>query len=132
MSTLVVVRRKGTVCIGGDTLTCFGTKKQLGHYTTDPDKIFRIGESYVGIVGSPAHSLVLGSAVAGQGDAPKLASRDEIFEFFRVLHPRLKDEYFLNPKEDDKDPYESSQMDMLIDRKSTRLNSSHTVISYAV
>jgi len=26
----------------------------------------------------------------------------------------LKDEYYLNPKEDDKDPYESSQMDMLI------------------
>src|SRR4029434_10727652 len=51
--------------------------------------------------------------VTRAGD-PKLTTRREIFECFRTLHPRLKEQYFLNPKEDDKDPYESSQMDLLI------------------
>jgi ATP-dependent protease HslVU (ClpYQ) peptidase subunit len=114
MSTVVVVRKKSVACIGADTLTCFGTRKQLGHYKSDPDKAFRIGDSYVAIVGSPVHRLVLESALAGRGEAPKLSNRREIFECFRALHPRLKDEYYVNPKEGDKDPYESSQMDLLI------------------
>ncbi len=114
MSTLVVVRKKGIACIGADSLTCFGAKKLPGQYDQDPDKVFSIGESWVAIAGSPAHQLVLESAVSGMEQAPSLATREEIFEFFRSLHPRFKDEYFMNPKEDDKDPYESSQMDLLI------------------
>ncbi len=114
MSTLVIVRKKGDGCIGADTLTSFGTKKQLGQYKADPDKVFRVGDSYVAVTGSPAHRLVLESALSARDEIPKLASRHEIFECFRALHPRLKDEYYLNPKDDDKDPYESSQMDAFI------------------
>jgi len=114
MSTVVVVRKKGIACIGADTLTCYGTRKQLAHYKSEPDKIVRVGESYVAIVGTPVHRLVLASALARGDEAPRLSSRQEIFECFRALHPRLKDEYYVNPKEGDKDPYESSQMDLLI------------------
>jgi ATP-dependent protease HslVU (ClpYQ) peptidase subunit len=117
MSTLVIVRKKGVACLGADSLTSFGTRKQLGHYKADPDKVFRVGDSYFGVIGSPAHRLVLESALSARDNIPALASRREIFECFRALHPRLKDEYYLNPKEDDKDPYESSQIDALIVNK---------------
>jgi ATP-dependent protease HslVU (ClpYQ) peptidase subunit len=44
----------------------------------------------------------------------KLNSKEAIFETFRKLHPILKEECFLNPKEDEEDPYESSQITALI------------------
>jgi len=44
----------------------------------------------------------------------QLTSKAAIFETFRKLHPILKEECFLNPKEDEEDPYESSQITALI------------------
>jgi ATP-dependent HslUV protease subunit HslV len=44
----------------------------------------------------------------------KLGSRMEVYETFRRLHPILKEHAFLNPKEDEDDPYESSQITALI------------------
>ena len=43
-----------------------------------------------------------------------LSSRLSIFESFRALHPLLKEKYFLNAKDEDDDPYESTQIDALI------------------
>jgi ATP-dependent protease HslVU (ClpYQ) peptidase subunit len=37
-----------------------------------------------------------------------------VFDTFLKLHPKLKETYFLNPKEEDADPYESSQFTALI------------------
>jgi ATP-dependent protease HslVU (ClpYQ) peptidase subunit len=37
-----------------------------------------------------------------------------VFDTFLKLHPRLKDQFFLNTKEEDADPYESSQFTILI------------------
>ena len=44
----------------------------------------------------------------------KLRSRDEVFETFLKLHPKLKEQFFLNTKEEESDPYESSQFTVLI------------------
>ena len=38
----------------------------------------------------------------------------EVYETFRRLHPILKEQGYLNPKEDEDDPYESSQITALI------------------
>jgi len=114
MTTVVVVRKGNNACIAADTLTSFGSTKYGASYKTDPDKIFCVGDSYFGIVGSSAHRMVLESALTTGLEPPRLTGRREVFEAFRALHPRLKEQYFLNPKEDDKDPYESSQMDILI------------------
>jgi ATP-dependent protease HslVU (ClpYQ) peptidase subunit len=56
---------------------------------------------------------VLQSAFSKLEDV-KLGSRMEVYETFRRLHPVLKEHAFLNPKEDDDDPYESSQIQALI------------------
>ncbi|HLL19855.1 MAG TPA: MFS transporter, partial [Rubrivivax sp.] len=51
---------------------------------------------------------------AVQPDALQLDSRQGLFETFLDLHPKLKDRYFLNTKEHDSDPYESSQFSILV------------------
>jgi ATP-dependent HslUV protease subunit HslV len=40
--------------------------------------------------------------------------RHEIYESFRKIHPILKEEAYLNAKEEDNDPYESSQLTALV------------------
>ena len=42
------------------------------------------------------------------------STKRAIFETFRKLHPILKEQHFLNPKEEEDDPYESTQMTALI------------------
>ena len=41
-------------------------------------------------------------------------TRLAIFETFRKLHPILKEQHFLNPKEEEDDPYESTQITALV------------------
>ena len=40
--------------------------------------------------------------------------RDEVFDTFLKLHPKMKELFFLNPKEEDADPYESSQFTAVV------------------
>lgn len=114
MSTIVVVKKNGRACIAADSLTTFGATKQSALFDSDHDKISPVGDSYIGIVGSAAHQMVLDSALESLEDEPEFGSRREIFETFRKLHPVLKDDYFLNPKHEDEDDYESSRIDALI------------------
>lgn len=60
------------------------------------------------------HILPQSAGFAGNVSDVQLNSKEAIFETFRKLHPILKEECFLNPKEDEEDPYESSQITALI------------------
>ena len=113
MTTIVAVRKNGIVAIAADTLTTFGNTRLPAAMDSSHDKILHIGDSHVGICGSAAHHLVLANLL-GKLPEVKLNSKEEIFETFRKLHPALKEECFLNPKEDEEDPYESSQITALI------------------
>ena len=113
MTTIVAVKKNGFVTIAADTLTTFGNTRLHASQDGSHDKILQIGESYVGVCGSAAHQLVLSSLLAKLPDV-HLNSKALIFETFRKLHPVLKEECFLNPKEDEEDPYESSQITALI------------------
>lgn len=119
MSTVVVVKKAGKVCIAADSLTSFGDLKLSSAYDATHDKILRFDENYIGIVGSAAHQLVLESVFASKRIIDKkididFSSRIAIFESFLALHPFLKEKYFLNAKDEDDDPYESTQIDALI------------------
>ncbi len=113
MTTIVAVKKNGVVAIAADTLTTFGNTCLPAALDASHDKILRCGDSYIGVCGSAAHQLVLGSLLAKTPDV-QLNSKAGIFETFRKLHPVLKEECFLNPKEDEEDPYESSQITALI------------------
>jgi ATP-dependent HslUV protease subunit HslV len=114
MSTIVAVQKNGKACIAADTLTTFGDVKQSSEFDNTHDKLYNYKDNYFGIVGSAAHHIVIQSLLQKHGEELDFSSQLEIFESFRKLHPILKDEYYLNPKDDEEDPYESSRIDTLI------------------
>ena len=114
MPTVAVVRKNGQVAIAADTLVTFGDTR-LAHGYEANDKLFRVGDSWFGMSGTTAHFPVLRKALGTlPTDEMKLGTRDEVFDTFLKLHPKLKDQFFLNPKEEDADPYESSQFTVLV------------------
>ena len=117
MTTIVAAIKNGIAAIAADTLTTFGNTRLTAAQDASHDKILKFSGSYIGICGSAAHHLVLGSLLSRRPET-QLTSKEEIFETFRKLHPLLKEECFLNPKEDEEDPYESSQITALIANRS--------------
>lgn len=113
MTTIVAVKKNGVVAIAADTLTTFGNTRLPAGMDASHDKILHFADNHIGVCGSAAHHLVLASLL-GKTPNLQLNSKAEIFETFRKLHPILKEECFLNPKEDEDDPYESSQITALI------------------
>ena len=113
MTTIVIAKKNGQVAIGADTLTTIGDTRLSHPYKRAHGKILHFHGSWIAVCGSSAHHLVLENIFAEMKEL-KLASRAEIFETFRKIHPILKERCFLNPKEEDDDPYESSQITALI------------------
>ena len=114
MTTVTVVKKGDQVAIAADTLVTFGDTRLLHGYEVN-EKIFAVGDSFIGMSGTTAHFPVLRKALGGMAPAElRLHSREDVFETFLKLHPRLKDHFFLNTKEEDADPYESSQFTILI------------------
>ncbi len=113
MTTIVVVKKDGVAVIAGDTLTTFGSTRLGSAHDAAPEKLLKHGDTYFGIAGSAAHQLVLESLLKRHPEF-KFHGREEIYESFRKIHPLLKDEAFLNTKEDDDDAYESSQLTALV------------------
>lgn len=114
MSTLTVARTASGVAIASDALTTFNDLRLPPDLDAAGEKVIRVGDAYVGIVGYTAHHLVIQDALERFEDAD-LGSRRGIFETFRALHPVLKDEYYLLPETDQEgDPYESTQVSLLV------------------
>ena len=114
MSTIVIVKKKNAICIAADSLTTFGSQKLTSKYDEKPDKIIQVADSYIGITGSSAHQLVLENLFSKLTEPPDFSDQAKIFEFFRSTHPKLKEDYFLNPQDGEDDPYESSQFNLVI------------------
>ena len=114
MTTVVVVRKGTQLALASDSLVTFGDTR-LAHGYEENEKLFRVGDSWVGMAGTTAHFPVLRRVLNSLSpDDLKLHSRDEVFDTFLKVHPKLKETFFLNPKEEDADPYESSQFTALI------------------
>jgi ATP-dependent protease HslVU (ClpYQ) peptidase subunit len=113
MTTIVVVRKGDTAVIAADSLTTFGTTRLAPEYDRAPHKVAIYRDSFIGVAGSAAHQLVLENLLERHPDL-ELHGRAAIYETFRKLHPVMKEEMFLNPKEEEDDPYESSQMTLMI------------------
>ncbi len=113
MTTLVVVRKNNEVAIAADSLTTFGDTRLPAQFDRASDKIVHFRGNYIGLCGSAAHQLVFESLLAKHSDLD-FSNKRAIFETFRKLHPILKEQHFLNPKEEDDDPYESTQVTAVI------------------
>jgi ATP-dependent protease HslVU (ClpYQ) peptidase subunit len=113
MTTLVAVRKHDEIAIAADSLTTFGDVRLAAPFDRSYDKILRHGDTYIGLCGSAAHQLVFESLLKSN-QAVDFGNKHAIFETFRKLHPILKEQHFLNPKEEEDDPYESTQISALI------------------
>jgi ATP-dependent HslUV protease subunit HslV len=113
MTTIVVVRKDQSAVIAADSLTTFGTTRLAPAYDRHPHKVTTYGDSFLGVAGSAAHQLVIENLLSRTPNL-NFHGKAAIYDTFRKLHPILKDEAFLNPKEEEDDPYESSQMTVMI------------------
>lgn len=117
MSTVVVVRKNGVACIAADSLTSYGDLKLSATFDPHSEKIQTFDGTHLGIVGSAAHTLVIESLLQQEDFFPDFSSRAEIFKTFSNAHRELKENYFLNTKDDEDDPYESSHIDAVAANK---------------
>ncbi len=113
MSTVVVVRKNGVACIAADSLTSYGDLKLSADFDPHSEKIQTFDDTHLAIVGSAAHTLVIESLLKQDDFFPDFSNRAEIFKTFSNVHRELKENYFLNTKDDEDDPYESSHIDAL-------------------
>jgi ATP-dependent protease HslVU (ClpYQ) peptidase subunit len=113
MTTIVIVRKDDDITIAADSLTTFGDTRLAAEHDRTYDKIVQYRGTYIGLCGSAAHQLVFESLLRGR-EPLDFSNKFSIFETFRKLHPILKEQHYLNPKEEDDDPYESTQMTALI------------------
>jgi ATP-dependent HslUV protease, peptidase subunit HslV len=113
MTTIVVVRKGDTVAIAADSLTTFGDTRLAAVHDRTYDKVVRVRDTYIGLCGSAAHQLVFESLLTKHDDFD-FSNKAAIFETFRKIHPILKEQHYLNPKEEEDDPYESTQITALI------------------
>lgn len=118
LSTITVARKGAHLAIAADALTTFDETRLPPEDDAAPDKILPVetplGTAYIGSVGFTAHHLVLQDALERMPDAD-LLSRRGIFDTFRRLHPILQEDYYLLPESgEDGDPYESSQVSLLV------------------
>jgi ATP-dependent HslUV protease subunit HslV len=113
VTTCVVVRKNNEIAIASDSLVTFGDTRLSNAYEAN-EKIFRVGNSYVTLAGTAAHFPVMRKLLTEMGEECRLDSRDQVFETYSKVHNILKEKYFLNTKEDEDDPYESSQITSLV------------------
>ncbi len=113
MTTSVVVKKGRQIAIAADSLVTFGDTRLSRSYEEN-DKIFKIGDSFITLAGTAAHFPVMKKLLTEMGEECRLSTREEVFETFTKVHAILKEKYFLNPKEEEEDPYESSQITTLV------------------
>jgi len=111
VSTIVVARKGNMACIAADTLTTFGDIRLDSSLDPNHSKIQKFGRTSIGIVGAAAHTLVAERAFRADDVAADFSSREATFDTLLRLHPVLKERFFLNSKDSEEDPYETSQID---------------------
>jgi ATP-dependent HslUV protease subunit HslV len=113
MTTCVVVKKNNRIAIAADSLVTFGDTRLSNAYEAN-SKIFQVGDSYITLAGTAAHFPVMRKLLTEMGEECKLSTRQEVFETYTKVHQILKERYFLNTKEEEDDPYESSQITSLV------------------
>ena len=114
MTTVVVTKKSGIACIAADTLATYGDMRESADLIANSDKLVRIGDAWVAPTGPASAQLVLKHFISTYEELPCLEDTDGIFDFLNVLQRALREEYFVQGKEDSTDDFESMRMELLI------------------
>jgi ATP-dependent protease HslVU (ClpYQ) peptidase subunit len=131
MSTICAVKKNGRICLAADTATSFGDLVVGSELVASSGKLLRFEDTWFGVTGSVAHGFALGEALLGM-DGTDFSGPEAIYRTFLGLHAILKEDIYLKTDEDDDDPYESSQMNLLVVNRSGlySVHSYRDVLSY--
>lgn len=115
MSTIVVVRKDKSACIGADTLSKFGGMKEAAEYVCNHEKIIKVGETYLAATGPAVSGLVLENYFRKHGRKANFTTVPAIFETMLAMHPVLKEQYYMNVTDGEEGcEYEVLQMNLLL------------------
>lgn len=117
MSTITVVKKNGYAAIAADTLTKWDYIKESADYIANHEKILRVGESYIGISGSMTFGQSVKDYLSHPDTEIDLSSKEAIFATWIRLHRALKQDYYLNPDEDEQSSFESTRAETLVANK---------------
>src|ERR1044072_6382427 len=114
MTTIAVVRKNGYVAIAADTMTKGGSGKETASYIVNHGKIFRVGNTYLGVTGNATFQAILRDYFSRPRVYARFDSPLEIFRTWQKLHAVLKQDYYLVPGHGEDDAIEASGMDGVI------------------
>lgn len=114
MTVITAAIKNGKISISSDTQLNFGSLQVNAKYVENRNKLFPINGSVIGVTGWSATSQILEHLIESEPELFKLESRWQIFETLLALQEKLKEEYFIETREDSDQPVESNQLDGLI------------------
>ena len=114
MTTIAVVRKNGYAAIAADTMTKWGSGKETAEYIVNHGKIFRVGNSFLGVTGNATFQAILRDYFSRPRVYARFDTPIEIFKTWQKLHAVLKQDYYLVAGHGEDDAIESSRMDVLI------------------
>jgi ATP-dependent protease HslVU (ClpYQ) peptidase subunit len=118
MSIICAAKKNGIIAISSDTQSNFGSLAVSAKHMKSSGKLYPVNQSIMGVVGWHAISDILQHLILTEEKLFQLNSKMEIFSTLISLHKKMKENYFLETKEDDDDqPVESNQLDALIVNK---------------
>ncbi len=113
MSTICAAKKNGRICLAADTATSFGDLVVGSDLVASSGKLLQFEDTWFGVTGSVAHGFALREALRTIENTD-FSSADRIYRTFLDLHAILKENIYLKTDEEDDDPYESSQMNMML------------------
>jgi len=117
MSVVCAAIKNGVIAISSDTQSNFGSITVSAKHMKSSSKLYSVNQSIMGVVGWHAISDMVQHLIIHEKKLFQLNSRMEIFSTLISLHEKMKDNYFIETKEDDEQPVESNQLDALIVNK---------------
>ncbi len=114
MSTIVAVRKGKKAVMASDSLFSQGDIKVSSNVRATSQKIFQVKDALIGFTGWTAMTQIFEDVAEKHPSKISFRSRKHIFKTFLFLHAKLKEDYFIETKERDNQPVESSQWDCVI------------------
>ena len=114
MSIVCAAIKNGRIAISGDSLTSYGSLTASSSHVANCNKLYRVNDSVVGLVGWCAISTLLEHLMLQEKDLFHFGNRMQILDTMLEVHQRMKRNYFLDSRDDHDQPVESTQLQALI------------------
>lgn len=117
MSIVVAVKKDKRICIAADTQANRGSMKISAERIKDHQKIYKLGDSYLGLVGWSAIVQIMEHIIHTNPGSLDFSSRMAIYDTLLSLHSVFKEKYFMETRENEDQPVESNHISAIIVNK---------------